>query len=240
MKYQIYNKGNMEHLINKMGFLPFFNNEIDDFSIAEFTPKELWFSDETDGPWEWKGPVIIEGDVAYGKFYKKKAMYVSMDWFPDFMNYRRSLYKITSDEEKILDTLRKHKTLLSKELKRACGYVKPRLHRSLTPIERLVEEETKNVIKKEKICSTKESFDGAITRLQMGTYIITADFEYSYDREGNRYGWGVARYCTPEDFFGPERLIVKRTPLQSKLRMIEHLHKLLPYASDEAILSVIG
>lgn len=229
----------MEHLINEMGFLPFFNNEISDFSIAEFTPQELWFSDETDGPWEWKGPVIIEGDVAYGKFYQNKAMYVSMDWFPDFMNYRRNLYKLTSDEKQILDTLKEHKTLLSKELKKLCGYVKPRIHRVLNPIERLVCEETRGVTKKEKVRSRRESFDGAITRLQMGTYIITADFEYNYDKEGNRYGWGVARYCTPEDFFGAKRLIVKRTPLQSKLCMIKYLHKILPYTSDAAIQRII-
>ena len=82
-------------LINELGFLPFFRNEIEGFSIAECCPPELWFSD-VDGPWEWKGPIIKKAGCAYGKFYKNKAMFVSCEWFPDFANYRRDGYDYDS------------------------------------------------------------------------------------------------------------------------------------------------
>ena len=39
---------------------------------------------------------------------------------------------------------------------------------------------------------------------------MIADFEYNIDRHGNPYGWGVARYTTPEALYGP--LNVDRTP----------------------------
>ena len=49
----------LEELIQEWGFLPFFLNRIEGFSIEEHTPKELWFTDEQmAGPWEWKGPII--------------------------------------------------------------------------------------------------------------------------------------------------------------------------------------
>ena len=54
--------------VRRLGFLPFFKNEIPGFSIAEHTPLELWFSDAQDGPWEWKGPVARTGECVYGKF----------------------------------------------------------------------------------------------------------------------------------------------------------------------------
>ena len=50
--------------VRRLGFLPFFKNEIPGFSIAEHTPPELWFSDEREGPWEWKGPVARTGEGA--------------------------------------------------------------------------------------------------------------------------------------------------------------------------------
>ena len=31
----------------------------------------------------------------------------------------------------------------------------------------------------------------------MGTWLVVADFEYRYDKKGEPYGWGIARYTTP-------------------------------------------
>ena len=36
----------------------------------------------------------------------------------------------------------------------------------------------------------------------MQSYVIIADFEYKYDKNGNRYGWGIAKHSTPERLFG--------------------------------------
>jgi hypothetical protein len=50
----------MENLALEWGFLPFFRNRVEGFSIEEHTPEERWFSPEHPGPWDWKGPVIGE------------------------------------------------------------------------------------------------------------------------------------------------------------------------------------
>ena len=36
----------------------------------------------------------------------------------------------------------------------------------------------------------------------MGGWIIISDVEYKLTKQGERYGWGVARYSTPEIVFG--------------------------------------
>lgn len=54
------------------GFLPLFRNEIPGFSVEEHTPPNLWFADDVDGPWEWKGPVIRNTGCAYGKLFRGK------------------------------------------------------------------------------------------------------------------------------------------------------------------------
>ena len=228
----------MQHIIAERGFLPFFDNEIPRFSISEYTPSELWFSDEQDGPWEWKGPAIIEGDFAYGKFFQSKAGFITMDWFPDFVNYRRSRFSLSRQELIILDTIKAHHSLLSKEIKKLCGYVKPRMPRTGNPLEKMMTEETRKLVKPKK--ADKEGYETAITKLQMSAQVVTADFEYQYDKQGKHYGWGVARYCTPEDFFGSERIAIDRTPEDSYLRMFHHLRDVLPWAKEEWITHLLG
>lgn len=62
---KIYSHEALESLVLQLGFLPLFKNNIKGFSIEEHTPSKLWFSKEHDGPWEWKGPVAINGNCVY-------------------------------------------------------------------------------------------------------------------------------------------------------------------------------
>ena len=77
--------------IQTFGFLPLFRNSIPGFSIEEHAAPSAWFSYEP-GVWQWKGPVIQRTGCAYGKFFEKKAAFVSAEWFPDLANYRRDGY----------------------------------------------------------------------------------------------------------------------------------------------------
>lgn len=97
----------LEALIKEWGFLPFFNNVIPGFSIEEMTPPELLFGEDFEnGPWQWKGPIIANWESAYGKFFQKKAGYVSLEWLPDFMNWRRSLYPLKKESADVRHILR--------------------------------------------------------------------------------------------------------------------------------------
>ena len=63
---KIYRCKDLEKMVLKMGFLPFFANDITDFSIEEFTPQELWFSDEE------KGPLSEISIVLMGNSFRRK------------------------------------------------------------------------------------------------------------------------------------------------------------------------
>lgn len=44
----------------------------------------------------------------------------------------------------------------------------------------------------------RSKFDGYVTQLQMGCYIVTEDFVYSLDKKGREYGWGWSLLTTLE------------------------------------------
>lgn len=117
-------------------------------------------------------------------------------------------------EKRIFDTLAAEGTMLSKELRRRSGFVG----------------------------EGKSGYDTTLTRLQMRGYITTTDFEYAVDSKGNFYGWGIARYATPEAHFGgdfTDRVYI-RTPAESARRIMEHLGKLLPQATQEQLKGILG
>lgn len=208
--------------VERLGFLPFFRNEIPGFSIEEHTPPALWFSEQP-GPWEWKGPVASSESCVYGKFFRGRAGFISRDWFPVFSNYRRDGYDFDARyddglasyrDKAVYDLLAERGVLLSKDLKRLAGYGK----------------------------DGEKGFDGLITRLQMQTYVIIADFGYSVDRFGREYGWGIARYATPEARFGEAWLeeAYREDPAASRRQVYAHLQGLFPQATEKQLRRLLG
>ena len=205
-------------LIDELGFVPFFENEIEGFSIEEHIAPGHWYYDSGDGfwdAWEWKGPVIQQTKCAYGKFLRGKAMYISPKWFPDFANFRRDGYDFDArfedglasfDDKDLYELLDANAPILSKPLKRLGNYKK----------------------------GGRKGFDSSIARLQKQCYVIISDFKYLTDKFGNEYGWGVAEYSTPEIFLGKKftNNVYKRTPEESKRRLVKHFKKILPGVED--------
>lgn len=221
----------LEAKVLEWGFLPFFRNGVPGFSIEEHTPQELWFDDERDGPWEWKGPVIGSWRCAYGKFFAGKAGFVSLEWLPDFINWRRSQFpldELGDEANHVYDVLRRHESLLSKDLKVLSGYSLSRKRRK-DPFGLRSAEQPKD----------GPACDKLLLQLEMATYVCIADFEYLVSRKGERYGWGVARYCTPEAMYGNEIALPQRTPDESLRRMITHLQDIFPQAPARKMEKII-
>lgn len=212
----------LENAVTELGFLPFFENSLTGFSIEEHVDPRIWFSNE-DGPWEWKGPVINDLECAYGKFFEKKAAYISPEWFPDFANYRRDGYDFDARFEdglvyhgdKILyDLIDNNAPILSKHLKQLGNYRK----------------------------GGNKGFDTIINRLQAQAYVLISDFRYMIDKNGNEYGWGVAEYSTPERFLGKSFTdrVYDRSPEESYEALFEHFRKILPGTDENRIRSFLG
>ena len=221
----------LEELVLRTGILPYFRNKISGFSIEETVPEPiLW--DLADGPWIWKGTLVRGWRVAYGKFFNRKAGYIALDLLADFINLRRSHYYLAANplESHILDVLREHESLLSRELKDLSGFTRRRKAAPrLSPLERMIERSATRGAR-------DLGFDTRIMRLQMAGYVVIADFEYKTDRHGDTYGWGVARYTTPEALYGLEACdAAGRTPEQSYMRLYERIKDALPRTDDRLI-----
>ncbi len=218
---EIYSAAGLTAYIQEVGFLPLLNSGVRGFSAEEVVADDCRYVVFADGGWDWplwkwKGPIVTEGNCVYGKFFDKKAGFVSRDWWPDFCNYRRSRHPVPEEgsiEDTILMTLRESGSLITRELRAACGFDGPKM---------------------------RGKFDAYVTRLQMGCYIVTEDFVYPTDRRGREYGWGWSLLTTPETLFGREACQSPHTAKESCQKLTEHLKKLLPEASDRQIQKMIG
>lgn len=213
--------------INSVGFLPLFSNAIQDFSLEERTAPEYWWSGNLErDPWEWREIIARSGSVAYGKFFNKKAGFISKEWLPYFVNYRRDGYdfdalwddeKASLRQKKIMDLFLNEGSegeLYSNDLKQKAGFGK----------------------------EGAKGFDGIVTGLQMQMYLCCRDFRQRKNKKGELYGWPIAIYSTPEHIFGRELVTsaYKESPADSGKRIAEHLIEKYPEATKAQIKQALG
>lgn len=202
--------------VNEIGFLPLLPIGVKGWSASDVADKNCQYVKRPDGGWEWllwkwKGSVVRESGCAYGKFFAGKAGFVSREWWPDFCNHRRNHFPVPAEgsiEEAILYTLREGGSMITKELRAACGFTGPKM---------------------------RSKFDSYITRLEMAGYIVTEDFVYPLDRHGSEYGWGFSLLTTPENLFGKQACHPDRTPQESSDRLARHFESILPYPGEDML-----
>lgn len=210
-------------LINEIGFLPLFKNEIKAFSVEERTSELFWWTgDKEHDPWEWRELIARSKEVIYGKFFNKKAGFVSKEWFPYFVNYRRDGYDFDARWEdglanirckKIMDTFESKTEFTSFELKHQAGFEK----------------------------GGEKNFNGIVTELQMQTYLTVTDFRRRRSKKGEEYGMPVSVYTKPEDIWGYEMVSAayKESPIQSRERILDHIKERYVDASEAKIRKLI-
>ncbi|MCH5217859.1 MAG: hypothetical protein J1F07_04830 [Muribaculaceae bacterium] len=223
----------------KYGLLPFFRNNIKGFSIEEMTPPALIFGGNDDeGCWEWKGPVIRRRTTMYGKFFRRKAGFVSRELIPYFLKMRRDSGIVTpgSTDEMIFDIISINDRMTSTELretligkpKRRTAYDLPELEATSDPGFNLTSEKGAGK-------PSRHTLEGPLQRLQMGGHVCISDFRYKQTRRGERYGWGVAEYSTPEMLFESSELHTDLTPGECRDYIIEYVGSRFPSASADGI-----
>lgn len=215
-KQAIYTASQLMEYIQQVGFLPLLESGIDGFSAEAVVDDDCGYVVFPDGGWDWplwkwKGQIITESPCVYGKFFAGKAGFISRQWWSDFCNYRRSKRPAPEEgsiEETILYTLQEQGSMITRELRAACGFTGPKM---------------------------RSRFDGYITHLQMDCRIVTEDFVYPQDKHGKEYGWGWSLLTTPELLYGREACQCSRTPEESYTLLFQHLRQLLPEATDQQI-----
>ena len=220
MKQEIYSVAQLMEYVHQLGFLPLLPSGIRGFSADEVVAPDCGYVVFPDGGWDWplwkwKGQMVTEGGLVYGKFFAGKAGFISREWWPDFCNYRRSVHPAPAEgsiEEAILATLAEQGSLITRELRAACGFTGPKM---------------------------RSRFDAYVTRLQGACRIVTEDFVYPRDRHGHDYGWGWSLLTLPERLYGRDACQCDRSPQESLRRIVAHLASRLPHATEQQILRLV-
>lgn len=209
--------------IDEVGFLPLFAGDIPGLSVEERTAPMSWWSDDPKrDPWLWREILAAGGTVAYGKFFGRRAGFVSLEWLPYFANMRRGGYDFDARwdeqlapyrEERIMRVFAERDELFSFELRQLAGFGK----------------------------GGEKNFEGTVTALQMQTYLVLRDFRCRTNRSGEPYGWPIAVYATPEHIWGYERVTAAyaEDPEASRERIVHHLREIYPIATEKQIRKLI-
>ena len=161
--FLIRDREGMETAIRESGMLPFFRNHVHGWSVEERIDPGIWFTDR-EGPWEWKGPLASSGACVYGKFLRGKAAFVSPECFPDLANFRRDgLVWEEWEEGRAAQPDRQ----IMRYLEAHPFSISSQIRRGTGLI---------------------KGYDAALTRLQMQTFVVIADFRYSLSKDGVPYG----------------------------------------------------
>lgn len=210
--------------VDRVGFLPLFKNSVPGFSVEERTVPYFWWTGDAErDPWEWRTIAARSGKVAYGKFFGKKAGFLSLQWLPTFANWRRDGYdfdaryddgKAPFRQKKIMDLFSDGEEYFSYQAKQKAGFGK----------------------------GGEKNFDGVVTELEMMTYLVIKDFRCRRNKMGEEYGWSIAVLSAPESIWGSELVssAYGEAPEESYRRILEHMKELYPDAGESQIKSIIG
>ncbi len=222
--------GDLISLVREIGFLPLFESGIAGFSVEERTTAASWWTGDRDtDPWEWRIILSAHPEIAYGKFFDKKAGFIHKDFFPVFANYRRNGYDFEAlfDDElasyrakKIMDAFELNdeavgKEIMSNELKELAGFGKN---------------------------SGEKNFSGILTDLQMQTYLIMSDFRQRKNKKGESYGWHIAVMKTPETKWEYDYVTsaYSESPADSWEKIVSQVRRFYPDADETKIQKLLG
>ena len=216
--------GDIVEQVKRDGFLPLFASAIPGFSVEEHTWAHDWWSDDPGrDPWIWRMVIAEDDESAYGKFFDRKAGFISKAWFPVFANFRRDGYdyegmyedgKLNGRAKKILDALELDENAVGMEL--MSGELRRR-------------------------AALEKGFDNVLISLQMQTFLLISGFRQKRNKKGIAYGWHLPSFMTPETKWGYDTVnSIRETTEASWNRIAEQIRKHYPDAGEKEIRKVMG
>ncbi|WP_438819462.1 AlkZ-related protein [Intestinimonas massiliensis (ex Afouda et al. 2020)] len=88
----------------------------------------------------------------------------------------------------------------------------------------------------------EKNFEGTVTDLQMGGYLLIRDFRQHLNKKGQPYGWPISVYTTPENLWGYEHIssAYSTEPMLSKELVYDQVHRNFPAATEATLQAVLG
>ena len=210
--------------IHEIGFLPLFATAVPGFSVEEHTcSRDWWTGDPASDPWEWRKTIAERDDIAYGKFFDRKAGFISLPWFPLFANYRRDGYdyeglyedgKMNGRAKRILDTLELNEDAVGLEM--MSGELR-------------------------KKAALEKGFDNVLIDLQMQSFLLISRFRQKRNKRGIEYGWHLPFFMTPETKWGYDAVnSISESPEKSREWIEWQIRQFFPSAKEQEIRRLIG
>ncbi|MBQ9642943.1 MAG: hypothetical protein IJV26_02770 [Lachnospiraceae bacterium] len=232
--YRIRSWQELVNWIDEVGFLPLFAGEIEGFSAEEHVSLDFWWTGvREEDPWEWREIIAKSHQCAYGKFFDKKAGFISLKWLPYFANFRRDGYDFDARWEDGLASFREKRIMDCLTDRDADGEMVFRMDETLS-----TELKKKAGFGK----GGEKNYSGIVTGLQMQTYLVTSEFRRRRNKKGEAYGMGVAILLPPEAIWGYEAVTAAYTesPAVSWDRIMDRVMEVFPEADEDAAIRLIG
>lgn len=216
-------------LIKEIGFMPLFANEIPGFSIEERTLAEDWWKDDPAcDPWAWRQILARREDLVYGKFFDRRAGFVSAECFACFANYRRRGYDFDTLTDEGLAPIRAAKLMrpfLTDGMPNELG-----LHSYLLKAQAGFGP------------GGEKNFEGVLTDLQMQSFLCIGDFRQRLNKRGAPYGWHIAVIETPEAKLGYETVTAayREAPKASWDWIVRQIRRFFPSATEPELRRWLG
>ena len=88
----------------------------------------------------------------------------------------------------------------------------------------------------------EKNFEGTVTDLQMGGYLLIRDFRQRLNKRGQPYGWPISVYTTPEALWGYAYIssAYSTEPAQSKELIYQQVRKNFPAATEATLQAALG
>ena len=206
----------LSSFLRTVGFLSLFANAIRGFSVEEYVPAAHWWTGEEQDPWMWRHILASHPEIAYGKFFGKKAGFIHKDWFPVFASYRRNGYDFDALCD---DELAPYKWKNAMEL----FFLNEAIKGKVLPASEVPDETVK-------------------TDLQMRTYLITMNFAQKQTKRGKPYGMPCSQLATPETKWGYGFVTSQYSSSAEACweRIEGHVLSLYPSADGKAIRSLLA
>ncbi|MEC0239645.1 hypothetical protein P4H66_07200 [Paenibacillus dokdonensis] len=202
--------------IERVGILPLASLIPEYPSLESITPKDSWHSATEDDPWSWRTRFPLEGKAAYGKFFKKKAVLVSSEWFP----WVYACLSMGTDAEKC--------------------YRDGLLSRTAWQLYQIIDIEQgidTRVLRERALMKAKEdkkAFDQAIVELQESLFIVISGVKAKVNEMGEVNGWSSTSYETTENWMRQNGIKkINRTKEEAREELLARLGE---RSSDKALM----
>ncbi|WP_019423189.1 AlkZ-related protein [Paenibacillus sp. OSY-SE] len=206
-------------VMQEVGILPLAKLIPDHPSLSGITKEEQWHSDTEFDPWRWRVRFPGDGTAAYGKFLKKKAVFIARDLVP--LVYA-ILGSARSGQERYEDGL------LSKA---ACELL------AIIDAQQGIETRSLRAAAGMKAVDKKKEFDQAVIELQGTMDIVISGVKARRNEAGEINGWNSTSYETMPHWMEQTRIEAAAIPIAEAK---ERLHGRLSQSSSAEAMAYMG